>query len=217
MSNTIIPITMEDAKVILNQAGEKIKRDIFIPFFKSIKNEYRLGVIKGSSPKVFVKKIINVEDLNDFSSTSAGLYVILTDYKQGYKENPCKLKINNLNNIKAIYRGQASNIRLRLKSHLFHELYEHERINDINKDKVRHDNYIVCMKLIDRKEEGINLHKDEELQKANWYVIYHGLRDSNQYIREKAEEAFDAVFGKPICSEYYGAISNHPGESEPPS
>ncbi|WML29231.1 hypothetical protein RCG24_14695 [Neobacillus sp. OS1-32] len=200
MSNTIFPISMIEAKNILNQVGETLKKDLFIPFFNSIKDEYRLGVIKEKSPKIFVKKINTIDDLNEFPCTSAGLYVILTDYKQGYVENPCNLKIKNLKNVKAIYRGQASDVRLRLKSHLFHELYEQERIRDIRNGNVRHDNYIVCMKLVDKKEEGINLHRDEELQKANWYVIYHGLRGSNRYIRENAEEAFDLVFDKPICS-----------------
>ncbi|SNZ09843.1 hypothetical protein SAMN05421503_1384 [Terribacillus aidingensis] len=200
MSNTIFSLSMIEAKNILNQVGETLKKDLFIPFFKSIKDEYRLGVIQEKTPKIFAKKINTIDDLNEFPSTSAGLYVILTDYKKGYVENPCDLKIKELENVKAIYRGQASDVRLRLKSHLFHELYEQERIKDINNGNIRHDNYIVCMKLVDRKEEGINLHRDKELKKANWYVIYHGLRESNRYIRENAEEAFDLVFHKPICS-----------------
>lgn len=95
MSNTIFPISMIEAKNILNQVGETLKKDLFIPFFNSIKDEYRLGVIKEKSPKIFVKKINSVDDLKEFPCISAGLYVILTDYKQGYVENPCNLKIKN--------------------------------------------------------------------------------------------------------------------------
>ena len=58
----------------------------------------------------------------------------------------------------------------------------------------------MCLKIVDKKEEGINLHRDEKLQTANWYLIYHGLRGLNPYIRENAEGAFDVVFDKPICS-----------------
>lgn len=110
MGNNIFPILMVEAKNILNQVGEALKKDLFIPFFKSIINEYRLGVVKEKSPKIFVKKINTVDDLNEFPSPSAGLYVILTDYKQGYMENPCNLKIKNLKTVKAIYRGHASDV-----------------------------------------------------------------------------------------------------------
>lgn len=31
--------------------------------------------------------------------------------------------------------------------------YEQDRIRDIKKGNVRHDNYIVCMKLVDKKKK----------------------------------------------------------------
>lgn len=183
----------------IDKAKKEIKYGIFIPFFKSLMNHYKLGDIKSREPRIFMKKINTINDLSKFPNSSPGLYVILTDYMNGYEENKCTLKVNELDKVKAIYRGESSNVQLRLKSHLFHRTYVEERKKEISNGKKRHDDYMVCMKLKDSEKNGINL-EDEEYCSANWYVIYHGMRETQSFTREIAEKAFDEVFGKPICS-----------------
>jgi hypothetical protein len=201
MVGRIKKISMDVIKNILEEANIKIKEQYFIPFFESVKGKYEIGILNNSSPKIIVKEIKCPEDLEDIPSHSPGFYVILSDYKNGFtNQNLCDMKLNGLPDVRAIYRGEAYNVRLRLLSHLFKNLYDQERNNDIQNDINRDDNYSVCLKLDDREEKGINIDKDKNLAKSRWFVAYHGMRYSDGPIRKIAESAFDDVFGKPVCS-----------------
>lgn len=201
MVGGIKKISMDVIKEILEEAHIKIKEQYFISFFESLKGNYEMGILNNSSPKIIVKEIKRPEELEDIPSHSPGFYVILSDYKNGFaNENLCEMKLNGLPNVKAIYRGEAYNVRLRLLSHLFKNLYDQERYKDIQNYINRDDNYSVCLKLNDRENQGINIDKDKDLTKSRWFVAYHGMRYSDGTIRKIAESAFDDVFGKPICS-----------------
>jgi hypothetical protein len=62
----------------------------------------------------------NVTSLADVESTYSGkgVYLILTDYRAA--ENDCSFVIDGM---KAIYRGQCSTVKNRLKSHLLNDHY----------------------------------------------------------------------------------------------
>ena len=146
----------------------KVKIDYFIPFFKSLKEIYR-GDLEKRTPKIIVKNIKIHSDLKSIPN-ERGFYLIFTDYKKGFQSvNKCKCVLKDNPNARVIYRGESYNVRTRLESHLFHELYHKKRVEN----KKRSDNYNVCLKL--ENEENINLDSKEEVNKANWYVAYHAL------------------------------------------
>lgn len=51
------------------------------------------------------------------------------------------------------------------------------------------------------KLNGKNVNLDECSKiDDDWYVVTHSMPKSMKLIREAAEAAFDAEFGKPVCS-----------------
>lgn len=194
-------ISMDEVKKIVDETYNQLTKDYFIPFFQSLDGQYKVGVIKNRTPKIKVIKIDKIEDLECIPSNSPGFYVILTDYMNGYTEkNLCNLKLEGYPNVKAIYRGEAYNVRLRLMSHLFKDTYDYNKVQDSISMRKRDDNYTVCLKLEDQVTSGINLDKEKKLSKANWFVAYHGMRGTDNFIRKSVEKAFDIVYGKPLCS-----------------
>lgn len=199
--SNVKPILMDEVKKIVDEAYDQLINDYFIPFFKSLDGQYKVGVIKSKAPKIKVVKIDKIEDLNSIPSNSPGFYVILTDYMSGYSEkNLCNLKLEGYSDVKAIYRGEAYNVRLRLMSHLYKDTYDFNKKEDSISTRKRADNYTVCLKLEDQVTSGINLDKEKKLSKANWFVAYHGMRGTDNFIRKAVEKAFDTVYGKPLCS-----------------
>ncbi|UED78411.1 hypothetical protein FH508_0013140 [Lysinibacillus sp. CD3-6] len=202
MDNKIRPIPIKEIKKQLNDVKTDAINTHFVPFFEKLKDKYILGTVN-SKPKIKVFKLEKIEDFdNEVFDNSIGFYVILTDYKNGYDDNECtmRLKGDDFKNVKAIYRGEGGKVKLRLMSHLFNNTYVKDRMTDLNNKKKRPDNYVNCLKLVGKEnKQGINI-DEEELSQANWYIAFHTMSNSNQDIRKLAEEAFDIVFGKPICS-----------------
>ena len=113
-----------------------------------------------------------------------GFYLIATDLPT--KRNQCTAVVQG--SLKVVYRGHSYHVRERIESHLFYKSYR-------AKDSGRR--FTVCMK-IDGRNININRHP---LNKRQWFVVTHSMRKSTRLIREAAEEAFDAVFGKPVGSD----------------
>lgn len=129
-------------------------------------------------------KITKIESLQSLSSVlgGAGFYLIASTMVT--PNNSCRLKIFSS---RVIYRGHSSSVRERLESHLFYGSYT--RRNAGRK-------FTVCMKL---NGKNVNLDECSKID-GEWYVVTHSMPKSMKLIREAAEAAFDAEFGKPVCS-----------------
>lgn len=132
-----------------------------------------------------IYSIHSEKDINQIYA-SPGFYIILTDHE--FSDNECNFKYKNQI---AIYRGHSYSTRKRISSHLANLAYNQKR-------KPKEPNYDVCLKI----EDGINGINIDELPYSDWSwtVIVHKMKNSNMLIREQAEIAFDAVFGKPCKS-----------------
>ncbi|MFJ7982162.1 hypothetical protein ACIQ1D_18030 [Lysinibacillus xylanilyticus] len=115
-----------------------------------------------------------------------GFYVIFSDIK--HECNPCNAVFTDLPTIKGIYRGEASKVRERLKSHLFNNLYE---------EQFDGDNRFTTTLKIDDSKVNIDI---EPYNEYEWYVVYIAAPKSNQNVRNMYEDSFDQVFGKSPCS-----------------
>ncbi len=166
--NKLIQLHKQELTKLENKFVKDIKT-----YFKNYK-DYEPVIIK------------NITDLNKIPYEN-GFYVILTDYP--LIGNNCSFKHNDLI---AIYRGQCSQVRNRINSHLFNENYKKNH----NGKSV---NYTVCLKIDEKDKGGINIDKDS-YSNYNWMVVIHKMKDSNKLIREYAEKAFDELYEKPICS-----------------
>lgn len=113
-----------------------------------------------------------------------GFYLIATDLPA--IPNPCSLAVES--DARVVYRGHSYNVRERIESHLFYDAY---RAMDSGR------RFTVCMKL-----DGRNINIDKHpLNRNKWLVVTHSMPKSTVLIREAAEVAFDAVFGKPVGSD----------------
>ncbi len=168
---------IEKYKSELNNVTEKIKNDL---------NKYFKGFDYNSNHRdIEIISIKSEKDINQIYA-SPGFYIILTDNE--FNDNECSFKFKNQT---AIYRGHSYSTRKRISSHLANDTYKQNK-------KLGEPNYTVCLKI----EEGINGININNLpyRNWNWTVIVHKMRNSNELIREQAELAFDATFGKPCKS-----------------
>ncbi|MNB85014.1 hypothetical protein D3C75_318980 [compost metagenome] len=168
---------IKDMLVKMNEVGKEFEQD-FLDYFNTLHN-----IKKNHSDKL--ASIIKLSKFKDISKVmkGEGMYIIFTNYK--FVENTCNFTIGNL---KAIYRGHSHGVGLRVISHLFNMKYQ------TIKGKT---NYISCIQLDDQIGININLKPYNSYQ---WYILQLKMKKSNVFIREKAEEAFDRVFGKPLGS-----------------
>lgn len=129
----------------------------------------------------------NGEDINDVA-TGPGLYIILSDLV--LDENECSLCIDDL---VAVYRGQAYEVRERVRSHLDHPAHR-ALMGGSAWDR--------CLKLggLEVRENGGLDINSAALQGTKWAVLVLRLKDSSEFQRKQAEWAFDEIFGKPLGS-----------------
>lgn len=198
MNSKIIALPIDEIKKEISKMHSHIQNTYFIPFFKSLKGKYSSHFKNEKSPKIIVRQISSLIDLEEIPN-ERGFYLIFTDYKNGYEDlNDCTCVISDDSNARVIYRGESYNVRTRLESHLFNNYYHKKR----KENHKRIDNYQVCLKLMN--EEHVNLDSSvenhTEIINANWYVAYHAFPKSDGVIRKMAEQAFDEIFGKPVCS-----------------
>lgn len=154
-------------------------------YWETVFRKSRYGQLASKQVRIF--RVRTLEDLENLSTV--GFYLIATDYES--KENPCECIIDE--GAKVIYRGQGSRMKPRIQSHIF---------NREHLDNKKGPVYTACLKLDGRN--GINIDDQPYCQFA-WYVIEHKMPGSTNLIREQAEIAFDAVFGKPLgCKDKLG-------------
>ncbi|MFI0430684.1 hypothetical protein [Mariniflexile sp. HMF6888] len=172
----------------MKERVEKYKSEL-INVTENIKNdlkEYFEGFDYNCDHRdIEITSIKSEKDINQIYA-SPGFYIILTDNE--FDDNECSFKFNKQ---VAIYRGHSYSTRKRISSHLANDTYNQNR-------KLGEPNYTVCLKI----ENGVNGINIDNLQYSNWNwtVIVHKMRNSNKLIREQAELAFDAAFGKPCKS-----------------
>ena len=148
---------------------------------------------------------IQVSQRADISAVSrrSGFYIILTDYP--VDENSCQLAAGGL---RAVYRGECSEVRLRIMSHLANSAYRlhleqlaNRYLQDPkNAGKVFYkDIWPHCMKLEKGGRSGIDV-EVPPYSDHQWLVLVHSMVGSSQGVRKIAEAAFDEAFGHPAAS-----------------
>ena len=139
-------------------------------------------------------KFVRIRSLASFDAIgrTSGLYMIASDFVPDLNRSEgCSLRIDDLS---VIYRGQAHNVRERVRSHLDNTRYKQL------KEKKKQDIWTRCLKL-DRSpgNGGIDFDTDPYLG-YRWVVLVLPLQNSRTEFRNYAEWGFDEVFGKPIAS-----------------
>jgi hypothetical protein len=147
----------------------------FVDFFNN--HDYTI------SNQLLVTQAIETSTDIDRLPYGSGLYLILTDHE--VPGNLCRFEHDRL---RAIYRGHCSRVKARVRSHLFNAMHRaghHEG-----------PRFETCIRL-----EGKNLNIDQEPHsRSRWMVMVHKMTGSSRLIREQAELAFDAVYGRPAAS-----------------
>lgn len=149
---------------------------------------------------------IEIRAVGDFGNLyyGEGFYVILSD--RPVDGNECRLTAGGL---RAIYRGECAETRLRLLSHLANAAYRSEmakRAQTYESDPKNGGRRFYkalwphCLKLDGRMgTSGINIDQAPH-SSFRWQVLVHRMKGSSQDIRRFAEAAFDTTFGKPAAS-----------------
>ena len=192
-------------KATLDEAFARAESDVRNKFSDAIKSIYANNKVPNETTfgriTIAKHKLKTHTDLNNIIG-SAGFYIILSDY--AVEGNTCSLVANN--SLRAIYRGECSTTRKRIQSHLFNTRYkkdyEKRKANYKNSEKGKGKEFYeqpwpACIK-IKRGVNGIDI-DSEEYKKSDWLVIVHNMKGSSQEVRQQAEMAFDAVFGKPAA------------------
>lgn len=112
-----------DIQKIRKQLGEeynKIRRKEVAPCIKGL--QFKSDYIEKKTKRITFK-ISSIKDLGNIPNMP-GFYVIFSDIES--KENTCKAHFEDKKEVKAIYRGEASKVRNRIKSHLFNSEYVKE-------------------------------------------------------------------------------------------
>lgn len=167
----------------LGEVYEKIRKKEVDPCIKGLqfKSDY-----KEKKPERKTFKISTIEDLGDIPNMP-GFYVIFSDIES--KENTCKAHFADNEEVKAIYRGEASKVRNRIKSHLFNSEYVKEAMDN----KIGY--FETTLKIKDNK---VNI--DVDFKQNDWYVFYFAAPKSTSEIRRLMEKSFDEIFKKPPYS-----------------
>lgn len=185
MNNIDIQAIIEKVKNSLSSIGD----DMVLPHFQKL--EYRADLNKRRIKSV---KVSSISDLTKIPS-QPGFYVIFSDISK--EENMCKAVFKHDKNLKAIYRGEAYDVNIRVKSHLFNNLYEKEFKESIKSKKAKKTNLYSSTLLIDNQKVNI---EQEPFKDYKWYVVYHAVPNSTQNVWRMYEDAFDKVFDKPLHS-----------------
>jgi hypothetical protein len=174
----------------------------FISVFNEIYVENKVPLTLDDLFQVSIIKLEKLEHIESIIS-GAGFYIILTDFNLA--DNPCELTKEE--SIKAIYRGECSTVKKRIKSHLFNSEYkksyeERKRkylAQEKNNGKEFYEQFWpACLKL-GNGTNGIDI-DGTEYNGNNWYVVVHNMKNSSQAVRVQAELAFDNCFNKPVAS-----------------
>lgn len=189
-------------------AREKIE-DEFVAAFQAI---YPGGMVMENleHPSTLVENtIVRANEDIDRIYYGEGFYVILTD--RPVDGNECRLRMGEL---RAIYRGECRETRLRVRSHLANAAYHSElamRAEKYERDpkysgrRFYKATWPHCLKLDGKSgTSGINIDQAPH-SGYRWQVLVHRMKDSSQEIRKFAESAFDRAFGKPAASREKGA------------
>lgn len=167
-----------------------IRQDSVLPFFQQLNFSSEL-----KDRRIKKVKITDKTSLEEVPS-QPGFYVIFSNINHQINKG-CKATLfEDQPNIKAIYRGEANKVQLRLKSHLFNNLYAEDFKKselELNNDS----NFYKTTLLIDGSKVNIDL---EPFKEFEWYVVYIAAPKSNQNVRNMYEESFDQVFGQPLYS-----------------
>jgi len=172
----------------INDSLELIQKAKVLPFFQQLDFNSTLND-RNRNLKTF--KITDKNSLEKLKvPKEPGFYIIFSNIE--LENNNCTAVFDDIDTIKAIYRGEADNVHLRLKSHLFNEHYK----EDFEKDEKESNFYSTTLKIDGSK---VNIDK-KPFDEHEWYVFYIAAPKSNQNVRNMYEASFDQVFGKPKCS-----------------
>lgn len=179
---------------------------------ESVENEFHTA-FRAMYPDDYVPDIlppgvelIEIRSAEDFGNIyyGEGFYVILSN--RPVEGNECRLKAGEL---RAIYRGECGETRLRVRSHLANAAYQSEmakRAQVYESDPKNGGRRFYkplwphCLKLDGKMgASGINIDQAPH-SSFRWQVLVHRMKDSSQDIRKFAETAFDTAFGKPAAS-----------------
>lgn len=171
---------------------EKIREDEVLPFFQNLTFN---STLIDYSRNIHTFKITDAKSLDKVPS-QPGFYIIFSDIN--HENNDCTAIFSDMpeKQIKAIYRGEGYNVQLRLKSHLFNDLYAEDFMKsglELNKDS----NFYKITLSIDGTKVNISL---EPFKEFEWYVVYIAAPSSNQNVRNMYEDSFDQIFGQPLYS-----------------
>lgn len=155
---------------------ESKKKEWYTSNKEKIKSLFDVVTVEDN--KDFRKKIIaNVRDLDDLHQ-SDGFYMILNDE---INDGDCLEITNGSKTYRCVYRGESTELKDRLISHLF---------NDSAKPK-----YTTCMKVndkyVDLSNGNLNL---------SGLVVTYGMNGSTSEFRRMFEKAFDEKYGRPKYS-----------------
>lgn len=193
-------------KIELDNAVQVVSdriRDEFEHAFRSIYADDQVPEkLSFSEHEICFASVEKEADLKAISA-GAGLYIILTDHP--VDGNGCRLASGEL---RAVYRGECSLVRLRVMSHLFNARYQanHETAAEQYTQDARFagksyykEAWPHCIKLTPSGPSGINVDRDPYFS-FRWLVVTHSMRGSSQAVRQLAEHAFDRAFGHPAAS-----------------
>jgi hypothetical protein len=190
---------LEDAFAIV---GRRIQNE-FVAAFRQLYPDDRVPFdLSTMKPAVAATPISSVADIRKVFRT-AGFYIILTDYP--VEANQCRLTRGSL---RAVYRGECAEVRLRVMSHLANTAYRQgveqssHRYMQIPKNAGRQfykSAWPHCLKLEKGGRSGIDV-EDQPYAGYKWLVLAHPMVGSSQAVRKLAEAAFDEAFGHPAAS-----------------
>ncbi len=181
-------IKIKDIRNDIAEALKEIQNARVLPFFEQL--DFR-STLNDRSKNIKTVKITDIASLDEVPS-QAGFYIIFSDIK--YQENDCRAIFNDEPvepdepTIKAIYRGEANKVRVRLKSHLFNECYK-----EYFEESEKESNFYSTTLTIDGSK--VNLDK-KQYNQYEWYVVYIAAPKSNRNVRNMYEDSFDQFIWK---------------------
>lgn len=182
--------------------GDEIRTEFKTEFLKIYPDKKIPDTLTQSYPEITKTAITLLENINSIYYAQ-GLYIILSNYNVA--GNNCSLQLNNL---KAIYRGECSTVKQRVKSHLFHSAYKKEHATNAKNYEADPKNagksyykefWPHCLKLEANGLSGIDVDQSP-YSSYEWVVVVHKMKGSSQQVRQLAELAFDDAFGHPAGS-----------------
>lgn len=178
----MIKIDIDSIRDIIDSSLDSIRHDEVLPYFQHLEFE---STLNDRNRNIATFKIT---DINSFDSSDIpkerGFYIIFSNIN--YDNNSCTAVFKDNTKIKAIYRGEAHNVNIRLKSHLFNNHHVKECENP----------FPTTLKIDDSK---VNI-DEKPYSHYEWYVVYIAAPKSDRNVRNMYEDSFDEVFGRPLYS-----------------